>query len=925
MATMMTTISVKFKNKDSIMKKYLFIALASLFAFASCSKESNETPEMNGDKTVNLTFTSKRPQLKSESKTAWDGTTIVWSETDKIRVGCTIDGEWLGAIHNSGTHAYELGNAKFYASSEISIDTENPSIGTFTIPIGNSSFVDPQISGVYQFYSFYPSNIYSSAGVSDPSALSITLPSSQTLSGNTYDSSSDLMVGQSSAITSSGLPTDPISLVWNRLVAHADLTFSNMAFVGTETVNKITLTFNEEAKVAGTVEVNIPAGTAGSGSTNVLVLSSNTGISSSSSSFEAWACVLPVTFTSLLVEIKTNKAIYTRTINNIRKTFKQNARNTLTINMSTATRIVQEEYDWVKKDLSAITSSDVFVIVGNSNGSNYAMSNNNGTNIAPSAVAVTVSNNKLAADPAESIQWTLTKSGSDYTFYPNGTNETWLYCTNTNNGVRVGTNATNNAFVWDNSGYLKNTSTSRYIGIYNSQDWRCYTSTGTNIENQTFAFYVRTGAAPSKPVPVITFSEPTTSVNIGESVTNVATIDPASLAISYSSSDNAIATVTSAGTVTGVAAGTATITASFAGDATYDEASTSYNITVVDPDASSPDNPYSASEAAALALGGSTASDVYVKGIISAIVDPYNSTYDNVTFDISDDGLTSSTQFRIYRASASSANDYQVGDVVLFKGTLTVYNSIAEFEQGSEKISQILAPRFSPDGGYFSTNTQLVALSADSDSQIRYTTNGIDPTATTGTVYSSSISISATTTIKAIAVKGGEVTGVVSRTFTKSSATLKYTLDGTDSSQGTNGYATGSEISQSNIDWIAVANTTTNPWRFGGKSLTKVDRALYSTKAISSNISSIEVESGTATVTVNSLTISVHNSDTDAASGDNPIATKTVTSGIISSTVTLSKTDATSWAGKYYRIVYNVTAGSSNQYVQFKSAKFYGN
>ena len=156
------------------------------------------------------------------------------------------------------------------------------------------------------------------------------------------------------------------------------------------------------------------------------------------------------------------------------------------------------------------------------------------------------------------------------------------------------------------------------------------------------------------------------------------------------------------------------------------------------------------------------------------------------------------------------------------------------------------------------------------------------------------------------------------------SPTLQYTLDGTDSSQGTNGYATESSITQSEIDWIAVANTTINPWRFGGKNISNENRVVYSTTAIASNITSIEVESGTATATVNSLTITVHGSDTDAASGVNAIATKSVTSGITSSTVTLTKEDETSWAGKYYRIVYNVTCGGSNQYIQFKSAKFYG-
>ena len=144
---------------------------------------------------------------------------------------------------------------------------------------------------------------------------------------------------------------------------------------------------------------------------------------------------------------------------------------------------------WVETALGNITSSDVFVIVGN-NGDDYAMTNTNGASSAPAASAVTVADSKITSSVSDNIKWHLTVSDGSYTFYPgeSGTS-TWLYCTNTNNGVRVGTNA-NKVFTIDN-GYLKNSGTSRYVGIYNSQDWRCYTSINANIEGQTFKFYVR--------------------------------------------------------------------------------------------------------------------------------------------------------------------------------------------------------------------------------------------------------------------------------------------------------------------------------------------------------------------------------------------------------------------------------------------------
>ncbi len=158
------------------------------------------------------------------------------------------------------------------------------------------------------------------------------------------------------------------------------------------------------------------------------------------------------------------------------------------------------EYEWVKKNLESITEEDVFVIVGN-NGDNFAMSNDKGTTAAPAAVSVSVQDDKLMLEPAANIQWTLTKSGSNYTFKPKG-EETHLYCTNTNNGVRVGTNA-NSTFTLD-QGYLKHEATSRYVGIYNSADWRCYTSINSNISGQTFAFYVKYATGTGTPDKVFT-------------------------------------------------------------------------------------------------------------------------------------------------------------------------------------------------------------------------------------------------------------------------------------------------------------------------------------------------------------------------------------------------------------------------------------
>ena len=148
------------------------------------------------------------------------------------------------------------------------------------------------------------------------------------------------------------------------------------------------------------------------------------------------------------------------------------------------------EHRWVSTSFSALTGSDVFVIVcNNNNGSgHYALSNSNGVRSAPTAVAVLVDQNEIANNVDDDIKWTVSGNATDgYIFRPYGSTDN-LYCSNNNNGVRVGMNDANKLFLMENN-YLKNIATSRYLGVYNSQDWRCYIDYNVNISGQTFTFY----------------------------------------------------------------------------------------------------------------------------------------------------------------------------------------------------------------------------------------------------------------------------------------------------------------------------------------------------------------------------------------------------------------------------------------------------
>jgi len=111
---------------------------------------------------------------------------------------------------------------------------------------------------------------------------------------------------------------------------------------------------------------------------------------------------------------------------------------------------------------------------------------------------------------------------------------------------------------------------------YNSES----ISETVKIRAGTKATYVTSiTITPIKDNRTLAFSEPTTEILVKGTATNAATATPAGT-ITYTSSEEEVATVDAEGKVTGVKIGTATITATVAEDADYNEATASYEVTV---------------------------------------------------------------------------------------------------------------------------------------------------------------------------------------------------------------------------------------------------------------------------------------------------------------------------------------------------------
>ena len=173
-----------------------------------------------------------------------------------------------------------------------------------------------------------------------------------------------------------------------------------------------------------------------------------------------------------------------------------------------------ETSTWEKVDFDKITADDVVAITMTKGSDTWALPTaGKGGNGQPLAVAATVDGDKLSIDGAkDDFGWTIT-ANSDSTFAIKNAAGESLYVTATNNGVRIGKPQSGKEVTAQFSlkdGYLtaSDGTATRYLGVYNNQDWRCYApkSDGTlsNIGGQTIAFWKYTGSSSGEQEVTIT-------------------------------------------------------------------------------------------------------------------------------------------------------------------------------------------------------------------------------------------------------------------------------------------------------------------------------------------------------------------------------------------------------------------------------------
>ena len=288
------------------------IAALAAVALISCQKQEIEHSVLEP---VVLEFVGDGEL--PESKTAWDGMSISWSEGDKIGVTYTLSGQWAESLYESSPLA---------RAGEVAL---------FTAPVEMPSVTKETI----RFHALYPSSAYK-GNVSSKGMVQVDIPAVQTPSADSFDTAADLMAARS-VDTYTSIPSSAIPLLWKRLVAHADLTLTMPEMSSGEILQSVVLTAAQDVNMVGSYLLDLENRTLtlknSEISSNVITLMPDN-VRIMDGKVRLWAAFLPCHLTSLTVKINTDKASYTREIPSCDLTFKANVRGVLSIDMTSAIR-----------------------------------------------------------------------------------------------------------------------------------------------------------------------------------------------------------------------------------------------------------------------------------------------------------------------------------------------------------------------------------------------------------------------------------------------------------------------------------------------------------------------------------------------------------------------------------------------------------
>lgn len=365
-------------------KSILAVAVcASLFA--ACSKDDTVSDPSNGRKVTMTVSASSELESASGSRTTYDPLTgkVSWNAT----------GEFLQVLETAAS-------TTVFATSQKGVISGNIAKFAVTFPANENT---PLV-----YNAVYPASAWVTSSNTDITNMKVITPTVQQPTATSFDSNADLLIAKSISLKSQ--PTE-LQMSFGRAVAIGKMTVKNLA--SAESVLGVKFTAPDK-KVTGRSYVDMTAGTIkeygyiNNFADNVtLNYSSEMNITANSEAgMTAYFTCFPfevATGETFTVTVTTASKIFTKTVTvqeGRALAFAAGDSSTFAVDMTGAT---EEENETLSGD---------YVITATQSETTYAMSSlAEGSRLAP--VVITPSNPYKTGD--ETLIWTITKSGDNYT------------------------------------------------------------------------------------------------------------------------------------------------------------------------------------------------------------------------------------------------------------------------------------------------------------------------------------------------------------------------------------------------------------------------------------------------------------------------------------------------------------------------------
>lgn len=567
--------------------KSLVLIAAAAFTLSACSQKENVEPSNPNDE-ITLKFNIRNADEATVTKALLgteDGKNFLnWENEDKI--GTFSIGSFGSGSSATTESKNNAGNVEV-SGDDYTLNVQTFSTGTVTT-----------------IYSYFP---YSSGAGKEKTAAVVAIPETQRMTDLGFDADAMPMAGEPVTVdlTTTANIDEPCGTI----------NFSNLGSIikfrvyasasTTETLTSVTYKANG---VGGAFTIDLTAIDADDEATLELTDSDvineiTTSVAGSpvigglDNAIDVYMVVAPGDYTDSQVIVTTNAHTYTLDASGT-KSFTRSHVKPMKVDISKVTPgDLPTTETWTKVTSKADFTAGTYYIL-RADGAYYVPNGQYTSGNGPALVTYT------SGDPiTQAMRWNATTSGEGLVFESAANADYLLGSSNTGEAksIRVSNSFTGNSAstVWTFAVVTKNgtdyyTATadgSRYLASNGTSDWRYYAASAISATNLPAEFY-KLDVVDGRTAVTLSFSETTinkTTANYNGFTGQTASADPNETAITdnitYSIEGDAIGDVdASTGVVTlNGTEGDATVTATFAGDATYKPASASYTISVTAP------------------------------------------------------------------------------------------------------------------------------------------------------------------------------------------------------------------------------------------------------------------------------------------------------------------------------------------------------